>query len=180
MSGIKRSRSKSSAGDYEVGYGRPPKHTRFAPGQSGNPKGRPKGARNFATDVQDALKAPVRVTGDGKQRKISTQKAVLLRLREKALSGDVRALDRMVQLAQVYNSEEAAVADFLTADDAAVIEVFRARLLSGAAAVDVSDDRQASDDLRSPSAASSTDGHRLDDGSRPTAARRRRKRQRES
>jgi hypothetical protein len=35
-------RSKN-AGDYEVGYGKPPKHTRFRKGQSGNPGGRPRG-----------------------------------------------------------------------------------------------------------------------------------------
>ncbi|MGK7651962.1 DUF5681 domain-containing protein [Roseovarius sp. B08] len=32
--------------DYEVGYAKPPANTRFKPGQSGNPKGRPKGAKN--------------------------------------------------------------------------------------------------------------------------------------
>ena len=33
---------------YEVGYGRPPQHTQFRPGQSGNPAGRRKGVRNLA------------------------------------------------------------------------------------------------------------------------------------
>ena len=33
---------QSAEGDYEVGYGKPPKHSRFKPGQSGNPKGRPR------------------------------------------------------------------------------------------------------------------------------------------
>jgi hypothetical protein len=32
--------------NYGVGYGKPPEASRFSPGQSGNPKGRPKGARN--------------------------------------------------------------------------------------------------------------------------------------
>ena len=41
---------------YEVGYGKPPKHTQFKPGQSGNRKGRPRGQRNFRTVVNDALK----------------------------------------------------------------------------------------------------------------------------
>jgi hypothetical protein len=32
--------------DYEVGYGKPPAATRFKPGRSGNPKGRPRGSKN--------------------------------------------------------------------------------------------------------------------------------------
>ena len=76
------------------------------PGRSGNSKGRPKGVRNFKTDVQTTLKAPVRVTHGGKPRNVSTQAAMLLRLREKALGGDGRALDRLLGLAQIYNNEE--------------------------------------------------------------------------
>lgn len=37
---------RKSDADYEVGYAKPPANTRFKPGQSGNPKGRPKGAKN--------------------------------------------------------------------------------------------------------------------------------------
>jgi hypothetical protein len=40
-----------SSGDYEVGYGKPPKHSRFKAGQSGNPRGRPKGATNHKPEV---------------------------------------------------------------------------------------------------------------------------------
>lgn len=83
---------KQPPSDYEVGYCRPPKHTRWKPGQSGNPgKGRPKGTRNFKTDLTAVLKQPVQVTRDGAKRKVSTQEAMLLRLREKALNGDARA-----------------------------------------------------------------------------------------
>ena len=115
------------SGDYDVGYGKPPVHSRFKPGQSGNSKGRPKGVRNFKTDVQTTLKASVRVTRGGKPRNVSTQEAALLRLREKALGGDARALDRLLALAQVYNNEELTVAASLSADDAMVLEIFKAR-----------------------------------------------------
>jgi hypothetical protein len=129
----RRGLGRRSDCDYEVGRGKPPVHTRFKPGQSGNPKGRPKGVRNFRTDVQATLKAPVKVTRDGKPRKLSTQEAMLLRLREKALGGDARALDRLIALAQAYNSEELVAAASMSADDATVLEVFKARVLSGAA-----------------------------------------------
>jgi hypothetical protein len=92
--------------DDEVGYRNPPKHTRFEKGTSGNPKGRPKGSRNFSTDVKDTLKQPVRLSKDGKRETISTQQAALERLREKALKGDNRALDKFIDLARTYNDEE--------------------------------------------------------------------------
>ena len=40
--------------DYKVGYKRPPLHTRFQKGQSGNPRGRPKGSKNFSTLLSEA------------------------------------------------------------------------------------------------------------------------------
>lgn len=132
MSKAKNPSRKNDDADYEVGYGKPPVKTRFTPGQSGNPKGRPKGVRNFATDVKATLRASVKVTHDGRHRKASTQEVMLLRLREKALSGEARALDRMIQLAQTYNNEDfATAAASLAADDAMVLEVFKARILSG-------------------------------------------------
>jgi hypothetical protein len=120
--------------EYEVGYGKPPTHTQFKPGQCGNPKGRPKGARNFKTDVRETLAAPVRVTRDGKQKNVSTQEAMLLRLREQALSGNPRALDRLMSLAQAFNNEDFAAGSDLTADDADLLEIFKLRILSGVVA----------------------------------------------
>src|SRR6185369_9170944 len=81
---------KTSDADHAVGYGKPPKRSQFKPGKSGNPKGRPKGSRNFQTDVKSTLEAPVKVMRNGKPRSVSTQAAALLRLREKALGGDPR------------------------------------------------------------------------------------------
>ena len=118
-------------GEYKVGYGKPPKHTRFTPGQSGNPTGRPSGTQNFKTDLRATLKAPVRITRDGKSRKVSTQAAMLLRLREKALAGDARALDRLISLAQAYNNEELSTAAGLSADDTMLLNLFKQRVKSG-------------------------------------------------
>jgi Family of unknown function (DUF5681) len=117
----------------EVGYRNPPLGGRFQPGQSGNPRGRPRGSRNFRTDLKSTLSKPVKVNQDGKPRKISTQAAALLRLREKALGGDPRALDRLISLAQTHNNEEVAVGESTSAADIQVLEIFAQRVLSGAA-----------------------------------------------
>jgi Family of unknown function (DUF5681) len=45
--------------DYEVGYGKPPRHTRFKKGQSGNPRGRPNGSKNLSTLLSETLSEPV-------------------------------------------------------------------------------------------------------------------------
>ena len=58
---------------------------------------------------------------------------MLLRLREKALAGDVRALDRLIQLAQTYNNDELAASVGLTIEDENVLRIYRSRVLSGAA-----------------------------------------------
>ena len=63
--------SDDDARDYKVGYKKPPLHTRFKKGQSGNPRGRPRGAKNFSSVLNDALNQPVFVTENGRRRKIS-------------------------------------------------------------------------------------------------------------
>src|SRR5271168_5244673 len=66
--------------DYQVGHGNPPRHTRFKPGQSGNPRGRPKSAKNLSTLVHDALNEQVVVTENGRRRKVSKRQAIITQL----------------------------------------------------------------------------------------------------
>jgi hypothetical protein len=77
----------------------PPKGTQFRPGRSGNPAGRRKSVRNLKTDVQRTLKVPLKANASGRPQKISTQEEALLVLREKALKGDARSLDRLLDFA---------------------------------------------------------------------------------
>ncbi len=77
---------------YTVGYRKPPKHSQFTKGQSGNPKGRPKGAKSFATEFHDELSTRIHVTENGKPKKISRRKAVTKQLINRAAAGDLKAI----------------------------------------------------------------------------------------
>lgn len=116
--------------NYDIGYRKPPREHQFQPGHSGNPKGRPKGARSFATQLQEVADLPVHLNEGGKRRKVSTSKAVLLRLREKALKGDQRAIDRY--LAMVAGapgpSEVQSTIEQLSEEDRLILAAYEAGL----------------------------------------------------
>lgn len=114
---------------YEVGYKRPPVTTRFPAGQSGNPRGRPKGAKNFATEVDEILRTPVAITQNGRSRKVSAQKAVLLKELERALKGDARAADRLLARAERHSGKGAEPpGSALPTEDVDVLESYLAEL----------------------------------------------------
>jgi len=114
----------SDSNGYEVGYGKPPQHTRFRAGQSGNPAGRRKGVRNLATDVKRILTVPVKVKENGRSRKISTQEGALMVLREKALKGDARSLDRLLEYATRFNNDAGEIGLAPCPEDQAILAAF--------------------------------------------------------
>src|SRR3954452_21014644 len=73
--------------DYEVGYGKPPRHTRFKKGQSGNPRGRPSGSKNLST----ALNELVVVAENGGRQKITKRQAIITQLVNQSAKADWRA-----------------------------------------------------------------------------------------
>jgi hypothetical protein len=83
---------------YEVGYGRPPLHSRFQPGQCGNPRGRPKGQPNIATELKLALAQKVVVTENGKRRKIRKSEAIIVGLVNRAAKGNPRDVANLFQV----------------------------------------------------------------------------------
>lgn len=78
-------------GDYEVGYGKPPKHSRFKKGLSGNPKGRPPRQPDLLTELARVLGQKVTITVNDSRERVTIQQAILLRLRDQALHGEVWA-----------------------------------------------------------------------------------------
>ena len=117
--------------DYEVGYKKPPPHTQFRKGRSGNPKGRPKSTKNLKTDLVEELREQILLREGTSQKRISKQRAMVKSLTAKAIKGDTRAAS--VILNMIYRLVEG---DTPTEDDApltgeerAVLESLEARFL---------------------------------------------------
>lgn len=87
-----------SPGDYEVGYRRPPRQHRFQPGKSGNPKGRPKGAKGLKAELKEELDELVPVTVNGKTKRMRKRRVVIKALTQQAAKGNVTAADKLIAL----------------------------------------------------------------------------------
>lgn len=116
--------------DYDVGFGKPPKDTQFRKGRSGNPRGRPKGTKNLKTDLTEELQELISVREGNTRKTISKQRAMLKSLIAKAVHGDTRAVNTVLQmLNRLVLADEATEADIpLAADDLAVLESYKARV----------------------------------------------------
>jgi hypothetical protein len=88
------------ATDYEVGYGKPPRRAGFQKGRSGNPKGRPKGSKNLATLLGQALDEKVHITEDGKRRRITKRELVIRQLVNKSAAADLRAIKQLTDIVE--------------------------------------------------------------------------------
>ena len=91
---------------YQIGYAKPPRENQFRPGRSGNPKGRPKRAKNFATAIEQELQETVTITENGRRRRVSKREVVAKRLVNRAAEGDPRLLP--VLLNEMRPREQAA------------------------------------------------------------------------
>jgi uncharacterized protein DUF5681 len=127
-SGSRRGESAGSAGDYEVGYGRPPRETQFKPGNRANPRGRHKGSKNTATMAREALERPVTVTQNGAQRKMTVRQLAYRKLADKAVMGDQKALAFLLMLAGEYTVPESSAAEAASSEtDLEIINEFLSR-----------------------------------------------------
>jgi hypothetical protein len=115
---------------YAIGYGKPPAYTRFKAGRSGNPRGRPKGRKNFQTELLEELHEGIAVREGGKRRLVSKQRAMLKTLTAKALQGDARAAALIVNMVfRVLQQDEEPQDDRdLSAEDRAILEDYESRL----------------------------------------------------
>jgi Family of unknown function (DUF5681) len=115
-------------GDYVVGRGRPPVASRFQPGQSGNPKGRPRKGQDLAAILERALDAKVVIHENGRRRSITMREVIVRGIVNEAARRDQKAiralfalLDRhppgsgaASQSASSLTEDQAILADFLS------------------------------------------------------------------
>ena len=94
--------------DDEVGYKKPPRHTRFQPGRSGNPKGRPKASKNFKTVFERELNHRIAIAENGRSKKVSKRDAIAKRLVNGAVNGDLKAAQVVLTQDRIYRQEDPA------------------------------------------------------------------------
>lgn len=114
--------------DDDVGYKRPPKHTRFKPGQSGNPAGRGKNVHNFKTDLMEELREMIVIRENGRERKISKQRAFIKALVAAAIKSDVRAINAVVACTRNFDAGlDEEMPDAVDTEDLDILEAFVTR-----------------------------------------------------
>ncbi|MGB9367331.1 MAG: DUF5681 domain-containing protein [Xanthobacteraceae bacterium] len=133
---MSRKPKRGGAGDdgsYRVGYGRPPRHTRFQKGKSGNPRGRKKGRKNLRDVVVSTLEERIWIREGESRRKISKTEALVRTTVNRAIAGDQKAGALLMALMRATNltseppdgpsttalsqEDDAILADFLNRHD---------------------------------------------------------------
>jgi len=93
-------------GDYEVGYGRPPQHSRWRPGQSGNKRGRKPGSKGLNSIIHQTFMEKISIRKDGQLMRVTKLEAMFLKMMEMALKGEVKPFMTLFGLAQQYGEFE--------------------------------------------------------------------------
>ena len=116
----------------EVGYGKPPRHSRFKKGEaSANPRGRPR--KNLAALLVEGLNKKLLVTENGRRRKIAVREAITSQLINKSATADLRATKMLLDMIKDAEKQAGAVpepdpAPRFTAADEEVVEQLMERL----------------------------------------------------
>ena len=122
-----RLRLRESERGSRVGYGRPPRQHQFRAGQSGNPRGRPRGAKNESTILREIMARKIKNRSNDRVRSISVLEGILLRIADDALKGNVKSAAFLLNRFGSMVSGELERPD-LSEDDREVLEHYARRL----------------------------------------------------
>lgn len=118
--------------EYDVGYRRPPKATQFKKGESGNPKGRPKGSRGLEKVVMEELKAKITVNENGQSKRVRKVEAIAKQMVNKAITGDPKAISLVIGVSNRHDDKLAAkdvpILETLPEEDQHVMQSLLARM----------------------------------------------------
>jgi hypothetical protein len=122
--------------EYEVGYKKPPKHSQFKPGRSGNPKGRSKEAKGLKKIVKEKLTQKILARTASGAKRVSLIEGVIQKLIELAMKGNPRALEKLLTLytlavPDVLETLDAPTSQDLTATDQAILDAFISNFRDG-------------------------------------------------
>lgn len=118
-------KSKAVAETQAVGYGRPPKRTRFVRGRSGNPKGRPKGSVSLQQLIRKQLNQRITVTVAGKRQTMTKKEAIAMTIVTSGLKSDPRAVSAILQIEALAENVEVPDTNVPLRDDEVVAALKR-------------------------------------------------------
>ena len=116
-------RTRLATADDDVGYGKPPRANQFKPGKSGNPKGRPTGAKSEATILQDLLQHKISLNDRGRMRRITVLEGILRRIADDCLKGNIKSATFLLNRLQAMTSGEPDESG-LSDDEQTVLETY--------------------------------------------------------
>ena len=123
----KPSDNHSDSSTYRIGYGKPPDHTKFKPGQSGNPRGKPKSRKNYDTILDQILHRKLPIRDRGSIRQVPLIEAMLLKFAEEALRGNPKAAAFLLNRYAPTEPDDASTND-LSHEDQEILDAFAKRI----------------------------------------------------
>lgn len=87
-----------TGGEYDVGFGKPPKHSQFKKGQSGNPNRKSKSPKSPNQLFKDEGEKTIKIIENGKEQILSKYEVIVKSIFAKACKGDLAAIKFILSL----------------------------------------------------------------------------------
>lgn len=131
QSDLHKASTSDRSAQHPVGYGRPPAASRFKPGTSGNPNGRPKGRKNLKTLIKEAMTSTILIQEGRTSRRVSRLEGVVMRQLQSALKGNDRSALAVIKMAQqmgfLEESDSGTVESSITPEEERILNELMAR-----------------------------------------------------